>query len=147
VLYLEDHRGAPMLEAIDASHLPQRSCAVEGVFGHGRRKVEELTHRTGLAESDVADVIGEIEVGIGDPLWWCQAERIFHDALAKSWHGGDTAFDCGGEVLRTRGMIEHKYRDHRCPQKRIALDTPHDGVGAIHPARLVPAGGLRSLPL
>ena len=73
--YLREHRPAPVGEALDDVDLPQRPTSIHVSTDDARHLIAELVGGTGRSETDVADVVVEVEVGVVDPVRMVEPER------------------------------------------------------------------------
>ena len=67
VVQLGEQRAAAAFETLDDREAPQRTGAVEGILIQAGAQVEELTLGAGTRERDVAQVVVEVELGVGRP--------------------------------------------------------------------------------
>ena len=95
------------LEAVDHHEHPQRPGAVEGVLVEAGRQLVELADRAGRGQAEVADVVVEVELGIGRPQRRRQPPQTGHHPLAQAGDLGHGPAHAAAELLDVDGPVEH----------------------------------------
>ena len=113
VVGLGDQREAVLLEALDQPELPERLRAVERLREEASRDVAQLLLRARRRQRRVADVVGEVEVGVVDPEGPAGLDRREGQLLAEARHQVQAAATCVEEVLVVgRRALEDQDRPH-----------------------------------
>jgi hypothetical protein len=133
-----------IIQALDDDELPQGLGQIERARVKARDLDAELPPVAGLGQSDVADMVFDVEIGILDPVRMIHVQRQAYEALAEAARAAQPARDELENVLeaheaagRGRGIVDADRADvHRCV-RRLEIDE----------ARVLPAQLLhRSLP-
>ena len=103
VVGLGEHRPSTVGEALDDVGLPQRPRAVHGSPDDACHLLGKLVGAPGRRQTDVADVIVEIEVGVVDPVGMVESEGHFDQ---PSPHRFETADECVEAVVRSLVGVE-----------------------------------------
>ena len=99
VVHLLDQGRLAAAKAVDDHELPQRAGAVERVAGDQAGQVEQLAHRAGLGQGDVADVVAQVEVAVGHPRRRGEVDGRRLHPLAQSLDRVDGAFHAPQEAV------------------------------------------------
>ena len=113
VVDLPQRRGAPTLQPVDDVHRPQRPGPVVGVLVDPRDGVEQLAHRARRRQGDDAQVLVEVELGVGPPHRRAVATEAADDVLHQARHGDDGGRQLGAEVLDVGHAVEDRDRRRR----------------------------------
>ena len=87
----------------------------------------------GGAERDVADVVGEVELGVRSPLWRGQPPQRRNHPLAQPRHLGHRPGDVAAEVVDVDGTVEDQQRAAAGVEPRVLVEVPHQRLGVAHP--------------
>jgi hypothetical protein len=120
---------AVVAHTLDEGELPQRAGAVEATHRCAARPVEQFLLAAAGGQADVAQVVVEVEVGVGLPAHEVGVQRHRHHLLAQGGHMVGDLLDAAVDAIpRGRGVEQHHPHD-RGAQQWIGLDHPHQGVG------------------
>ena len=145
------------LHAVDDVELPQRPGAVERVGQHGGGQVEQLAQRPGGGQSDVADVVVEVDVGDVDPRpaagrtgrSWTRWRRRGTSATARASRRRRRSTSAGRSSRVTLAKFELKAgstsRRHIRPSASVMRRSSAAGASDM-PGRLEPQGRERASP-
>ena len=132
VVDLLDERGPAVGQALHDGELPQRALTVEGGHGDGLRDRQHRREVARLRGLDPAQVVREVELGVGDPAGRAEAEGGRDDPLAEAGHVDDGLLQAGHESLPVGGLVEEADGGDRRAEHRVVLDAPQHGVGRLH---------------
>ena len=93
VMDLQDERRPTAVHPLDQGGLPHRAHGVEGSRADLSRQVQHGVHGRRCRDLDPADVPGQVEVGVDDPLGRREPQRRFDHLLPEHRH-------CPGEPLQ-----------------------------------------------
>ena len=121
--------GAPAFQSLDHHEPPQRSCPVERLEVQLGGEIEELAHRARLGQPQIAHVVRELELGIGNPRRRGDAAEARNDPFVESGHtrrgGAHRLF----EVVAIGWVVEQRQRTAARIEPRVLLDIPHQRFG------------------
>ena len=132
VVQLLDQSRLAAAQAVDDDELPQRSGAIERIAGDEAGQVEQLTHRAGLRQGDVADVVAQVEVAVGDPRRRREVDRRRLHTLAESLDHVHGALHARQQPVEVGRAVENRDRGERAGQMRILLEPPHQALRIAH---------------
>ena len=92
-----------------------------------RSRIAELAQRARLGESDVADVVVDVELGVVDPDRRGEAHRRGLDPLAQAGHQAARAFQASLEPLVVGLAIEDGDVADRRREVGVLVQPPHEG--------------------
>ena len=85
-----------------------------------------------LGRLDPAQVVREVELGVGDPPGRAEAEGRGDDTLAETGHVDDGLLEARHEALPVGRLVEQGDGGDRRAEHGIVLDAPQHGVGRVH---------------
>src|SRR6476469_4185187 len=139
VMDLREQRPAALAQSLDGPDLPERLVAVEMLSEDARRRAAELVVAARRRKGGVAQVVGEVEVGIVDPHRAAQAERYEANLLAVARDKAQLAPHHLLEPLERRyraledAHAAHVHRVHR------TLEMQERRVHRAHPVHRSPS--------
>ncbi len=138
MMELEEERRTAVGKTVEEPRFPERSRAIERRLVRGRDLAEELVEVARRRERVVAEVVVDVERGIGSPVGQGEVQRRFHHVLAEPRHCGDGALEGLAEPSRVGRAVEdeqhrHRGRLHRRvgpPEREILAREAQGRVGA-----------------
>jgi hypothetical protein len=145
VVRLGDQREAPLFEALDQPHLPQRLGAVQALGEDPRGQQQQLLLGAGVGQRGVADVVLEVEARIVDPQRHAHLDRRKGELLAVARDEVQARSDVVDEVLVGRSRaLEDRQRADVHVRRRVLLGE-EGGVDGGQPVEVLLRHG-RSVP-
>ena len=134
VVDLAEQRPAAALEPVEHHEHPERTGSIEGILVEAGRQLVELARGARRRQAEVANVVADVELGVGRPQRRRQPPQPGHDPLAQTRDLGDGPAHAVAELLDVHGPVEHADHPAVGVQPRVPLDVPHERLGVRHPA-------------
>jgi hypothetical protein len=80
----------------------------------------------------VAQVIGELEVGIVHPVRPADRQEWAEDALAKTRNSAGSALNGGDEIRPGRSSLQQTQSDQRRASTRVGIPVQEQGIDRSH---------------